>query len=327
MSAPNWLIVTSALAMGLTAYAVSTRAWMFLACVQIFLVASAAEFLWQLGESKPPWPYPLAPIAALGLLSGSTALWFKRKSGPESAAKRVTLQIALIYGWIALALSLIWICEYIPARERMWVLALLGFATFLLPGWRARRLNSPTSSTSAGPALAQTVPALESLLFSAVFTLAGLVIFWMPDYEASRVYLPNLLALLLLAIEQQIARRLPEAYCLELKLQAAMIVLAGLSLWLLVSRWILQIAGGFYLTASWSVLALTLFGCGIALRERVYRWLGLAVLACALGRVIIFDVWKLETLYRILSFMALGIVLLVLGFIYNKYQERIKEWL
>ena len=41
----------------------------------------------------------------------------------------------------------------------------------------------------------------------------------------------------------------------------------------------------------------------------------------------IIDVWKLETLYRILSFMALGIVLLVLGFIYNKYQEKLKEWL
>jgi len=25
--------------------------------------------------------------------------------------------------------------------------------------------------------------------------------------------------------------------------------------------------------------------------------------------------------------MALGVVLLVLGFIYNKYQEKIKEWL
>jgi uncharacterized membrane protein len=65
----------------------------------------------------------------------------------------------------------------------------------------------------------------------------------------------------------------------------------------------------------------------MVLRERVYRWLGLGVLAFALGRVVIFDVWKLETLYRILSFMALGIVLLVLGFIYNKYQEKIKEWL
>jgi uncharacterized membrane protein len=54
---------------------------------------------------------------------------------------------------------------------------------------------------------------------------------------------------------------------------------------------------------------------------------GAIFLGCALGRVVIFDVWKLETLYRILSFMALGIVLLVLGFLYNKYQEKIREWL
>jgi len=45
------------------------------------------------------------------------------------------------------------------------------------------------------------------------------------------------------------------------------------------------------------------------------------------GCAVIFDVWKLETLYRILSFMALGIVLLMLGFIDNKYQEKIKQWL
>jgi len=43
--------------------------------------------------------------------------------------------------------------------------------------------------------------------------------------------------------------------------------------------------------------------------------------------VVIIDVWKLETIYRILSFAALGVVLLVLGFIYNKYQEKIRAWL
>jgi uncharacterized membrane protein len=43
--------------------------------------------------------------------------------------------------------------------------------------------------------------------------------------------------------------------------------------------------------------------------------------------VVVFDVWKLETVYRILSFLALGVVLLVLGFIYNKYQAKFKEWL
>jgi uncharacterized membrane protein len=39
------------------------------------------------------------------------------------------------------------------------------------------------------------------------------------------------------------------------------------------------------------------------------------------------DVWKLEMIYRVLSLMALGIVLLLLGFVYSKYQEKIREWL
>jgi len=123
------------------------------------------------------------------------------------------------------------------------------------------------------------------------------------------------------------ARRLPGRYPLEPVVHAAVITIGGLSLWLFLSRWVLEKASGFYLTASWSALALVLFTTGILLRERVYRWLGLGVLACALGRVVIFDVWKLETLNRILSFLALGVVLLVLGFIYNRHQEKIKEWL
>ena len=84
---------------------------------------------------------------------------------------------------------------------------------------------------------------------------------------------------------------------------------------------------GFYLTASWSVFAFGVFAAGMVMRERMYRWLGLGVLGAAIGRVVIFDVWRLETIYRILSFFALGLVLLVLGFIYNKYQERIRQWL
>jgi uncharacterized membrane protein len=39
------------------------------------------------------------------------------------------------------------------------------------------------------------------------------------------------------------------------------------------------------------------------------------------------DVWRLETLHRILSFLVLGIVLLVLGFVYNKYADRIRRLL
>ena len=107
-----------------------------------------------------------------------------------------------------------------------------------------------------------------------------------------------------------------------------MIIAGTMSLWRYLSKWVMDLQQeGIYLTASWAMLALLLFVAGLLLSERMYRWIGLGVLGCALGRVVIFDVWKLERLYQILSFMALGIVLLVLGFIYNKYQEKIKEWL
>ena len=168
----------------------------------------------------------------------------------------------------------------------------------------------------------------EALFFGAAYTVVALTLFWLPLLEASRVYWPNLMVILILLGQRQFARRLPERYPLEPEVHAAVIIVGGLSLWRFLSLWVLeQQPGGFYLTASWSLLALGLFTAGIVLRERMYRWLGLGILACALGRVMIIDVWRLETIYRILSLMALGIVLLVLGFIYNKYQEKLREWL
>ena len=178
---------------------------------------------------------------------------------------------------------------------------------------------------------------MEAFLFSAAFAVFALKQFWLPPDDAPTVSWPNLLSILALLGAQRLAARLPGRFALPRPVQAWMITLGGLSLWLLLTcwvcresglyRWVFQQRSGAWLTASWSALALVLFTCGMAVRERVYRWFGLTILACALGRVFLFDVWKLETLYRILSFFALGVALLVLGFIYNKYQEKIKEWL
>jgi hypothetical protein len=262
--------------------------------------------VWQLSQTKPQWHFPLAPIVAFVLLSFGAVRWFKQKPDAREQIRTPLLQIALLYRWVALVMSIWWVCEYIPARERIWLLAMLGLWMFLWAGlYRSR----------------------ETLPFSAAFTLTALALFWLPLFEAPTVYWPNLVVIVILLGQRQMAKRLPERYDLDSRIHAAVIIVGGLSLWLFLTRWVCQNASGFYLTASWSALALVLFTVGMALRERVYRWLGLGVLAFALGRVVIFDVWKLETLYRILSFMALGIVLLVLGFIYNKYQEKIKEWL
>ena len=90
----------------------------------------------------------------------------------------------------------------------------------------------------------------------------------------------------------------------------------------------LRAASGAFSALTTLVGALVLvFAAGFVLKEKVYRWSGLAILTCALCRVALLDIWRLETIYRILSFMALGIVLLVLGFVYNRFQEKIRQWL
>jgi len=303
---PMWLCTSSLLAIGLTVYGVATRAWFLATCAQLFMAVSVAQFALQLWQAKPSAQFPLAPIAALGLLSFGTVQWFKRKVDSDPRVSEPLLETALVYRWVALVLSITWICEYVPARERIWLLALIGLGIFL---WSGLRRNQ------------------EALLFGGAFTATAIALFWLPLMEAPRVYFPNLLVILVLLAQRQIARRLSERYPQDPGIHHSVILIGGLSLWLFVSRWVLDMAGGFYLTASWSVLALALFTTGLALRERMYRWMGLGILACALGRVVFFDVWKLDKVDRILSFMALGIVLLVLGFIYSKYQEKIREWL
>ena len=141
---------------------------------------------------------------------------------------------------------------------------------------------------------------------------------------------PNFAALLILPALQQLAKKRSEKFSIiTQEIHAAIIGVSCVLLWMYVSRLVTFTSAGkhLFLTASWGGLALVLFVVGLLLKERVYRWCGLAVLGFAIARVFLFDVWKLETIYRILSFMALGLVLLVLGFLYNKYQEKIKEWI
>ena len=88
-----------------------------------------------------------------------------------------------------------------------------------------------------------------------------------------------------------------------------------------------QGSGGFYLTLGWTMLAFGSFVIGWFARERVYRMSGLALLGLALVKIAVLDVWRLDLLARIISFMVLGVVLLVMGFVYTKFQNKIRQWL
>jgi len=302
----NWMLTTSLLALGVTAYGVLTKAWPLAACAQMFLVVSCGMFAQRLVAGKVEWYFPLAPVAALSALSFATWQWFQRKPGSNQSVQAALLKLALVYRWVAIGMTIGWVNQYINEQERVWVFALMGLSAFLFAGWRRNR---------------------EMVLCSAAFTATGLATLWLVLSHWDWVYFPNLLAILTLLGQQHLARTLNGRYQIPEGVQSAIIVIGGLTLWKLMSQWVLQGPGGFYLTASWSGLAFLLFGGGVVLREKMYRWVGLGILAAALGRVVLFDVWRLEQFYRVLSFVALGIVLVVLGFIYNKYQDKLRQWL
>jgi hypothetical protein len=276
------------------------------ACAQLFLLPAGWLFLQQLDRAGEPRLAALTPVVALGLLSLGTLQWFKRAATADPKVRDPLLALATVYRWIALAMSLWWVRQYIPGDEQIWTFTLIGVVIFGIAGWRRSR---------------------EAVWFGGIYTLAAWLLFWSRSFDANFVYWPNFLAVLTWLAQQRIARRLPQRFALPEPLHTAVICLGCASLWRYVTLWVQLGASGFYLTASWSALALALFICGMILRERIYRWAGLAVLAGALGRVVLLDVWKLETIFRVLSFFALGLVLVVLGFLYNKYQEKIREWL
>ncbi len=109
-------------------------------------------------------------------------------------------------------------------------------------------------------------------------------------------------------------------------LRAVFLAAFALSGW----RWVSVLVwekGGFYLAAAWAVYAAALLAVGLATRERVYRLAGFGILAATLIRVTIFDAWRLGVAYRMISFIVLGAVLMSVGFLYNRYQDKLKEWL
>ncbi|WP_166442740.1 DUF2339 domain-containing protein [Phragmitibacter flavus] len=86
-------------------------------------------------------------------------------------------------------------------------------------------------------------------------------------------------------------------------------------------------AEGEFRTISWAAMALVVFVAGIGLGHPIYRRCGLAVLAMALGRVVVYDVWQLGTAARFASFLAIGGVLVLVGFFYNRFEDFIRKYL
>lgn len=95
----------------------------------------------------------------------------------------------------------------------------------------------------------------------------------------------------------------------------------------LLAAFLYQEVSGSLLTVVWGLEGLALLGAGFPLRERVLRLEGLVVLLVCILKLFVYDLRNLETMYRILSFVALGLILLGVSWIYTRFRARIRRYL
>jgi uncharacterized membrane protein len=71
-------------------------------------------------------------------------------------------------------------------------------------------------------------------------------------------------------------------------------------------------------SALWALVALAILAAGLVRGVREIRWAGLGLLAVALAKLFLFDLSKLSSLTRAASFLAVGVTLLVGGFLVQR---------
>ena len=112
-------------------------------------------------------------------------------------------------------------------------------------------------------------------------------------------------------------------------------IVALLLLFLLVSLQVRQAFHGEYLdgatttsaeqysySAAWILLATLLLVAGVARGRRTLRLASLPVMLLAVGKVFLYDTSNLSDLYRVFSFLGLGVSLLLLAWVYQRFVFR-----
>ena len=263
----------------------------------------------QLAEPAGGYFRGLAPVVAA--LLAFNAWRSERWVDPGPAGTSVGRVAAGLYELLALGLCLVWGDRHFPYEAKFAFFGLTGTVVF-----------------AAGIAARQQ----RWVWWSYVLTSAGLLYFAL-GYGSHEHRQPlQWLGVACLASQQQFGRRRgtsgPEVTArFPPRAQGALIMAAVISAWVALSAIVKPWGAdsGFVMAASWSLYAAAVFAVGLALRERVYRWLALVVLVVTLGHVVLFDIWLLDSLGRFFSLLCLGVVLLAIGFVYTRYHARLRD--
>jgi uncharacterized membrane protein len=84
-----------------------------------------------------------------------------------------------------------------------------------------------------------------------------------------------------------------------------------------------RLAGGLAVSVLWTAFATGLLAAGLGARSRALFYSGYALFAVTAGKVVLWDLATLETLYRMLSFLALGALLMAGAYLNLRFRQRL----
>jgi uncharacterized membrane protein len=81
--------------------------------------------------------------------------------------------------------------------------------------------------------------------------------------------------------------------------------------------------GGLSVSMLWSVFATGLLATGLGLRSRPLFYSAYGLFAVTAGKVVLVDLAQLQTVYRILSFLVLGVLLMAGAYLNIRFRGRL----
>ena len=78
-----------------------------------------------------------------------------------------------------------------------------------------------------------------------------------------------------------------------------------------------------YVSLSWLGAVLFYYAMSLGLRNKKYRWLAILTMLLTVIHVFVMDLSSLNPVYRMVSFLALGLILLVVSWVYARCRRQV----
>ena len=314
----KWLWVGALVSVGMTVYAVFTRARFVGLFSQVYLLMSCwimfkicieglpawLPFVASLGQSDEYATLALIPIATMYLMNIGIPVAIARIGQVPELIHTWVAKTQLVYRIIAAALGLLWIGNYVPEEWRVLVFIAVGVVFFAMQFLR---------------------PAREWQWLALAYAMIGYLVL-AGQFIDDDAFWRSLVAIVALFGVQQLGRRLAVDEKVPDKIHQWLILVGGALLFIWLSIKVSEVGGHGARTIAWSLLAVVYFGAGLGLRERWYRLMGLGTLAIALVSLVPI-IWQMSTKMKIASFFVMGGVFIGLGYVYTRFKEQIKNLL